>query len=174
MESIDFKQRNAEIAKDQPQYRTLFAHICERFINEFFREVHKTVCFKLDPEELKQVNDTGCIWLTQVSFREVPQPAPAYTPIRCTTLNPFLVYLPDSAGATHYLDCKYPEAFTAIQNFLLKNGFTLYVDGTAAKEKGTHDVNPLVFSFDQLDTFPSVLEFQLKFPGITESNEVSE
>lgn len=165
MESVDFKQRNAEIAKDQPQYRTLFAHICERFINEYFREIHKTVCFKLDPEELKQVNETGCIWLTQVSFRELPHPAPAYTPIKCTTLNPFLVYLPDAKGSTHVLNCRYPETFVAIQNFLLKSGFNLFVDGSAEKDN-------ITLSFDKIDTFQSVVDFQLHYPGITESSEI--
>lgn len=55
MEAIYFKEVNVEIAKDQPQYKTLPAHVTDRGI--------MVTCFKLSPEEIKSVRQNGVIWV---------------------------------------------------------------------------------------------------------------
>ena len=56
MKSKKFKQANVEIAKNQDEFQTLHANYDENGT--------VTTCFKLDKEEIKQVNETGEIYLT--------------------------------------------------------------------------------------------------------------
>lgn len=78
MESIDFPQANIAIAKDQPQYRTLYAHFAT---NDPMRRA--TACMKLSPEEIAEVNRTGQLWITQCTFGN------PYAPMHMDTRNPF-------------------------------------------------------------------------------------
>lgn len=81
MESINFPEVNAAIAKDQPQYQTLFANI-----DPTKPGVPTTVCLKLSPEELSEaIMNDGEIWLTQMTNGN------PYTPIRMSTIKPEMV-----------------------------------------------------------------------------------
>lgn len=75
MEALDFDQSNVVFAKDQPQYNPLPSFISE--------EGSATFRFKLSEEELKQVEETGEIWLTVLTFGKPLQP------IQGSCLNPF-------------------------------------------------------------------------------------
>ena len=54
MDTIDFPERNVIIAKDQPQFRPIPAHVA--------RDGVVTCCWKLTEDELERVLVTGCIW----------------------------------------------------------------------------------------------------------------
>jgi len=80
MKAIDFPEVNVRIAENQPEYETLPDHV-EDVKDAGWRKV--TVCFELDPEERKQVAETGQIWQT------VLQPDSDYFhPIMMSTLKP--------------------------------------------------------------------------------------
>ena len=70
MKAIYFKGHNIEIAKDQPEYQTLPAYqsIDEDGVKSL------VFCFKLDADELKQVKDTGMIFIKQLIFNQNMQP----------------------------------------------------------------------------------------------------
>lgn len=78
MKAIKFKEQTTIIALDQPQYVPLPIHIGKT------PEVEMTACFKLTPEEIKEINETGCIWNTQLTFGD------CYHPVRLSTRNPFI------------------------------------------------------------------------------------
>ncbi|MEL7586628.1 MAG: hypothetical protein AAGU19_07925 [Prolixibacteraceae bacterium] len=82
MKAIEFPEVNVRIAANQPEYETLPAHM-EGLKDTGWRKV--TVCFYLDPEERKQVIETGQIWQTII------QPDTDYFhPILMSTLKPEL------------------------------------------------------------------------------------
>jgi hypothetical protein len=54
MELITFPEQNATIAKHQPEFRPIPAHINPVGVVTF--------CWKLSPDELERVLVTGCIW----------------------------------------------------------------------------------------------------------------
>jgi hypothetical protein len=78
MKSIDFPQANIAIAKDQPQYRTLYAHLA---VSDPMRRA--TCCMRLTPEEIEEINKTGCLWITQCTFGN------PYAPLHMDTKSPF-------------------------------------------------------------------------------------
>jgi hypothetical protein len=65
------------LAEDQPEYETLPIHVS----NTPQREC--TACFELSPEELAEVQRTGRIWYTQLTFGN------PFQPIRMSVLYPF-------------------------------------------------------------------------------------
>jgi hypothetical protein len=76
MKAVDFEEANADIAKNQPQYKTLPSHIDE--------EVGTiTACFELNGDEIKQVRRTKKIWLTMLTFNNPMHP------IKLSCGNPF-------------------------------------------------------------------------------------
>lgn len=77
MKSIDYPQANVALAKDQPQYQTLFVHVGGEPTFEM------TCCLQLSKEELEEIAATGKIWFTQSTFGR------GYHPIRMTTQAPF-------------------------------------------------------------------------------------
>lgn len=80
MKSIDFPKANIAIAKDQPQYQTLYAHV-DKSGND--KTLGLTCCLELSGEELSEVLRTGKIWFTQLTFGR------GYNPIRMSTSSPF-------------------------------------------------------------------------------------
>lgn len=76
MKAIDFPEVNTRIAENQPQYETIPAHVAG---NE---EGEVTMCFELSDEERKQVAETGCIWLSFLTFNQ------PFQPIHCSCLKP--------------------------------------------------------------------------------------
>lgn len=67
MKAIDFKGKNVDIAKNQPQYGTLPAYYDPE-------QGTVTFCFALSNEERKQVSETGKIYLRQKTGGERMQP----------------------------------------------------------------------------------------------------
>ena len=68
MKSIDFEQRDTIIGKDQPQYHPIYA------FNYGDAKGHLTFCFALDRKELDEVNKTGKLWLTTMTYGQPFQP----------------------------------------------------------------------------------------------------
>jgi hypothetical protein len=69
MKSIDFKERNAQIGfhadgTPQEEFNGIFAH--KKLSKEFPGAVEYTMPFQLNEEEMKQVQETGCIWLRRI------------------------------------------------------------------------------------------------------------
>lgn len=67
MTSIDFEESNIKIAEDQEQYETLIAHHNKE-------EGSMTFCFKLNKEEMDEINKTGVIWFKQLTFGKPMNP----------------------------------------------------------------------------------------------------
>ena len=78
MDAIKFPQHNVVLAENQPEYIPLPV-----FIDRNDPQVPMTACFKLNPDELKEIQKTGCLWLTQLTFGQY------FQPIRMSTQNPF-------------------------------------------------------------------------------------
>lgn len=74
MKAIEFEGVNVRIAEDQPEYQTLPARIGPVPLMEGHDAMGATFCFELTPEELAEVNRTGRIWHTVVTFGQPLQP----------------------------------------------------------------------------------------------------
>lgn len=72
----EFNQQNIVIAENQDEYESLPAFVSD--------DGAVTCCFELDEAELKQVRETGKIWLTVLTFGKPLQP------INTSLLNPFI------------------------------------------------------------------------------------
>lgn len=79
MKPIEFKDQNVIYAKDQPEYNPLPAHKSEDGI--------VTSCWQLDKEDLDEINKTGKIWLSQLTFNKPLQPVNIYTDVKFIDLN---------------------------------------------------------------------------------------
>lgn len=66
MKLVEFPGHNVVIAKDQPEYAPLPAHVS--------REGVVTCCWKLSEDELDRVLVTGLIWHQVHTFRQPLQP----------------------------------------------------------------------------------------------------
>lgn len=73
MQAIEFPGVNVRIAEDQPEYQTLPA-FAGMIPIEGGSVPGLTCCFKLSPEELAEVNRTGVIWHTVLTFGQPLQP----------------------------------------------------------------------------------------------------
>ena len=60
MKPKEFKGVNVYIGKNQPEYETIPAHIDKDGV--------VTICWKLSPEELKKIKETGEIWHQVLTF----------------------------------------------------------------------------------------------------------
>lgn len=79
MEAVEFPQQTTVLAKDQPQYQPLPVRY------EPDKEGQPmTCCFKLSPQELREINATGLIWHNQWTFGQ------PFHPIMMTTRSPFI------------------------------------------------------------------------------------
>jgi len=67
MTAVDFKEANLKIAENQPEYETLPVH-------HNSEEGSIVYCFELDEAEIKQVRETGRIYLKQITFNKSMQP----------------------------------------------------------------------------------------------------
>lgn len=65
-EPIDFPAANTVFAKDQPEYLPLPAHVAD--------DGTVTSCWRLSPEELAEVQRTGCVFVGQLTFGQALQP----------------------------------------------------------------------------------------------------
>lgn len=65
MESRKFPQANIAYAKDQDEYQTLYSHAKGNV---------STFSFKLTEDEIKQVVETGTIYLSIMNFKQPLQP----------------------------------------------------------------------------------------------------
>lgn len=78
MEAVKFEGHNAVIAEDQPQYIPLPVRH-----DPSAEGSPMTCCFKLSPEEIQEIIDTGTIWHVQWTFGQ------PFQPIRMSTQKPF-------------------------------------------------------------------------------------
>jgi len=69
MTATEFPEVNLRIAENQPEYETIPV-----FVDEKDPKIPVTMCFKLDDAEMKQVWETGEIWLTVLTFGKAFQP----------------------------------------------------------------------------------------------------
>lgn len=63
MKAIEFPEVNVRIAEHQEEYETLPVHIDRKEPT-----IPTTMCIQLDPEEIKQVAETGRIWMQVLTF----------------------------------------------------------------------------------------------------------
>lgn len=68
MKLIDFEGQNAVIAKSQPQYMPMPAHVDKG------KSKIVTCCWQLNKEERRQVAETGVIWHQVMTFGNLLQP----------------------------------------------------------------------------------------------------
>ena len=71
MEIVDFKERNREYAKDQPEYLTMPAYVSKS--NDV------TSCWKFSLKERLRILWYGRVYFTLVTFNGSPQPQRAST-----------------------------------------------------------------------------------------------
>lgn len=67
MKAIDFKEANLKIAEHQPEFETL----------PVFHNPEKgsiVYCMELDEAEIKQVRETGRIYIKQITYNKKMQP----------------------------------------------------------------------------------------------------
>ncbi len=68
MEPILFKGANVVYGASQPEYKPLVAERRPGNSGEI------VTCWKLSPEELERVKETGVIWLSMLTFNQPLQP----------------------------------------------------------------------------------------------------
>lgn len=78
MKSIDFPEANHALAKDQPEYNTLFVHI-----DGNKAELPMYVCFALTDEDIADIVKNRKVWYDQLTFGH------AFQPMAILTKNPF-------------------------------------------------------------------------------------
>lgn len=69
MKPVDFPQANTVFAKDQPEYLPLPARL-----EPHAEGAPVTSCWQFTPEELAQIQATGCVYVTQLTFGQALQP----------------------------------------------------------------------------------------------------
>lgn len=79
MISIEFPQANIPLAKDQPEYETLYVHV-----DPNDPTLSMTACFELSDEEIVELVKTRKLWYTQLTFGQ------PFQPVRMSTQNPFV------------------------------------------------------------------------------------
>lgn len=78
MKSIEFPQQTHVLGKDQPEYAPLPVHI-----DQVDLSIPMTACFELDQQEKEDIQRTGKLWYTQLTFGH------AFQPVRLSVQNPF-------------------------------------------------------------------------------------
>lgn len=66
MKAVKFEEINAVYGANQPEYYPIPAHKAD--------DGTVTTCWELSPEELKQIQETGVIWLSLLTFNQPLQP----------------------------------------------------------------------------------------------------
>lgn len=93
MKAIEFPEVNVRIAENQPQYETLPVHI-----DTEDSATPTTMCFQLDPEEIKQVVETGRVWMQMLTFGQ------SFHPIKMSLLKPEGFTEPENAKMATFLN----------------------------------------------------------------------
>jgi hypothetical protein len=78
MKSIEFPEANVAVAKDQPQYNTLFARVDRQS-----PEGEMIICFELTDEEVTQIVRNKKLFYSQLTFGQL------FQPMRIMTESPF-------------------------------------------------------------------------------------
>lgn len=78
MKSIDYPEANLAIAKDQPQYNTLFA-----FVDSTRPDFPTFVCYELTEEDIADIVKNKKLWYDQLTFGK------PFQPMLIMTKNPF-------------------------------------------------------------------------------------
>lgn len=73
MKSIDYPEATIAVAKDQPQYNTLYAFIGNT------AERQTVVCMELTEQELKEINENKKLWYMQCTHGNLFQPMSIHT-----------------------------------------------------------------------------------------------
>lgn len=66
MKPIQFDGANCVYGKDQPEYQPLPAYKAD--------DGTVTTCWQLEPGDLERIKETGCVWLSVLTFNEPLQP----------------------------------------------------------------------------------------------------
>lgn len=66
MQLVEFPEQTTIIAKKQAEYQPMPAHIAP--------DGTVTCCWKLTPEEVARISETGCLWHQILTFRRPLQP----------------------------------------------------------------------------------------------------
>lgn len=72
MKPINFPEANLELAKNQPEYEPLHVCKCQSTLqNGEICDLGECIaCFELSPDEIEKVRQTGCIWISQLTFNK--------------------------------------------------------------------------------------------------------
>ena len=81
MKPIKFEGHNVVYAENQKEYNPLPAHRDENGV--------VTTCWQLDAEDLAEINRTGKIWLSQMTFNKPLQPVNMYADVKILNLKDF-------------------------------------------------------------------------------------
>jgi hypothetical protein len=79
MKSIDFLAANIAIAKDQPEYNTLYGHVIHDDPT-----IPIMVCMDLTDEDIEDIKTHRKLWVQQLTFGN------RYTPMAVLTKSPYL------------------------------------------------------------------------------------
>jgi hypothetical protein len=74
MEAVKFKESNVVFAENQDEYKSLPAYIDNNGV--------VVTCWKLSEEEIKNINETGRIYLETLTFNNPLQPVMLTTDIK--------------------------------------------------------------------------------------------
>lgn len=74
MEAVNFKESNVVFAENQDEYKSLPAYIDNNGL--------VVTCWKLSEEEIKNINETGRIYLETLTFNNPLQPVMLTTDIK--------------------------------------------------------------------------------------------
>ena len=74
MEAVNFKESNVVFAENQDEYKSLPAYIDNNGV--------VVTCWKLSEEEIKNINETGRIYLETLTFNNPLQPVMLTTDIK--------------------------------------------------------------------------------------------
>lgn len=74
MDYIEFPEVNEVIAKDQPEYRPIPAHIVRDENGKRPPEGPIVALMQFSPEEIEKIKETGQIWISVWTFKNPLQP----------------------------------------------------------------------------------------------------
>ena len=68
MEPLNFEESDVIFGENQPEYLPLPAKFGDRTVGEIY------TCWKLSPEEIAEIQKTGVVWLSILTFNHPLQP----------------------------------------------------------------------------------------------------
>jgi hypothetical protein len=78
MTPVQFPEANLQLGKDQPEYATLPVFLDKEDVQQ-----PMTACFQLSAAEIAEINATGQLWYTQLTFGN------PFQPVMLSTQKPF-------------------------------------------------------------------------------------